>query len=145
MGIASVAVYSDADREALHVEFADEAYRLGPAAPAQSYLDVERVIGSAKRAGADAIHPGNGFLAENADFARRVVAEGLIWIGPHADAIDAMGDKLRARRTMQEAGVPFVPGTHHGAERRRRRPERGEGIRSPARAQSCRRRRRQGT
>jgi acetyl-CoA/propionyl-CoA carboxylase biotin carboxyl carrier protein len=110
MGIASVAVYSDADREALHVEFADEAYRLGPAAPAQSYLDVERLIDSAKRAGSDAIHPGYGFLAENADFARRVVAEGLIWIGPHADAIDAMGDKLRARLTMQKAGVPFVPG-----------------------------------
>ncbi|HET6275905.1 MAG TPA: acetyl-CoA carboxylase biotin carboxylase subunit [Candidatus Cybelea sp.] len=110
MGIASVAVYSDADREALHVELADEAHRLGPAAPAKSYLDVDRLIECAKHARADAVHPGYGFLAENGDFARRVVAEGLTWVGPHADAIDAMGDKLRARRAMQDAGVPFVPG-----------------------------------
>jgi acetyl-CoA/propionyl-CoA carboxylase biotin carboxyl carrier protein len=110
MGIASVAVYSDADRTALHVELADEAYRIGPATPAQSYLDAERLIECAQRAGADAVHPGYGFLAENADFARRVIAAGLTWIGPHPDAIDAMGDKLRARRAMQAAGVPFVPG-----------------------------------
>jgi acetyl-CoA/propionyl-CoA carboxylase, biotin carboxylase, biotin carboxyl carrier protein len=110
MGIASVAVYSDADRNALHVELADESYRLGPSAPALSYLDVDALIECARRAGADAVHPGYGFLAENAGFARRVVAEGLIWIGPHADAIDAMGDKLRARRAMAAAGVPFVPG-----------------------------------
>ncbi len=111
MGIATVAVYSDADREALHVELADEAYRLGPSAPGQSYLDAERLVECAKRSRADAVHPGYGFLAENAAFARRVVAEGLIWIGPHADAIDAMGDKLRARRAMEQARVPVVPGT----------------------------------
>ncbi len=111
MGIATVAVYSDADREAVHVELADEAYRLGPAAPAQSYLNVEKIIECARRFGADGIHPGYGFLAENGDFARRVVAEGLVWIGPHPGAIDAMGDKLRARRAMQEARVPVVPGT----------------------------------
>jgi acetyl-CoA/propionyl-CoA carboxylase, biotin carboxylase, biotin carboxyl carrier protein len=111
MGIATVAVYSDADRCALHVELADEAFRLGPAPSAQSYLDVEKLIECAHRSNADAIHPGYGFLAENGDFARRVVADGLVWIGPHADAIDAMGDKLRARRAMQEAHVPFVPGS----------------------------------
>jgi acetyl-CoA/propionyl-CoA carboxylase biotin carboxyl carrier protein len=110
MGILTAAVYSDADREALHVALADEAYRLGPAPAAQSYLDVEKLVACMHRAGADAIHPGYGFLAENAEFARRVVAEGLTWIGPHADAIDAMGDKLRARRAMRDAGVPVVPG-----------------------------------
>jgi acetyl-CoA/propionyl-CoA carboxylase, biotin carboxylase, biotin carboxyl carrier protein len=111
MGIATVAVYSDADRDALHVELADEAYRIGPAAAAQSYLDADRLIDAAWSSQAEAIHPGYGFLAENAGFARRVVAEGLVWIGPHADAIEAMGDKLRARRAMQEAHVPFVPGS----------------------------------
>jgi acetyl-CoA/propionyl-CoA carboxylase biotin carboxyl carrier protein len=110
MGIGTVAVYSDADRNALHVQLAGEAYRLGPPPPTQSYLDVERLIECARRSGADAIHPGYGFLAENADFARRVVAEGFVWVGPHADAIDAMGDKLRARRAMQAAHVPVVPG-----------------------------------
>ncbi len=113
MGIATVAVYSDADREAVHVELADESYRLGPAAPSESYLNVQKLIECAHHSAADAVHPGYGFLAENGEFARRIVAEGLVWIGPHADAIDAMGDKLRARRAMQEAGVPFVPGATH--------------------------------
>jgi acetyl-CoA/propionyl-CoA/long-chain acyl-CoA carboxylase, biotin carboxylase, biotin carboxyl carrier protein len=110
MGIESVAVYSDADREALHVRLADEAHGIGPASPAQSYLDGEKLIAVALQSEAEAVHPGYGFLAENAAFARRVVAAGLAWIGPHADAIDAMGDKLRARQAMRAANVPSVPG-----------------------------------
>jgi acetyl-CoA/propionyl-CoA carboxylase, biotin carboxylase, biotin carboxyl carrier protein len=110
MGIATVAVYSDADRGALHVALADASCHLGPAAPAQSYLNVERLIECAHRSGAQAVHPGYGFLAENAAFARRVVDEGLVWIGPHPEAIEAMGDKLRARRAMQQTSIPFVPG-----------------------------------
>jgi len=110
MSIATVAVYSEADRDGMHVRMADEAYLIGPAAPAASYLNVDVILEVAKRSGAQAIHPGYGFLAENSAFARRVVAAGLVWIGPHADAIDAMGDKLRARQAMAKADVPFVPG-----------------------------------
>jgi acetyl-CoA/propionyl-CoA carboxylase, biotin carboxylase, biotin carboxyl carrier protein len=110
MSIATVAVYSEADRDAMHVRMADEAYLIGPASPAQSYLNVDTILDVAKRSGAQAVHPGYGFLAENAAFARRVIAAGLTWIGPHPDAIDAMGDKLRARQAMAKAEVPFVPG-----------------------------------
>ena len=110
MDITSVAVYSEADREAPHVEECDEAYLIGPALASESYLSIEKIIGAAKEAGADAVHPGYGFLAENADFARALEDAGITFIGPPASAIDAMGSKTMAREVMEKAGVPIVPG-----------------------------------
>jgi acetyl-CoA/propionyl-CoA carboxylase biotin carboxyl carrier protein len=110
MGIASVAVYSEIDRDAPHVREADEAFLIGPAVPAESYLNVAKIIDTAKQAGAEAIHPGYGFLAENADFARACAEAGIVFIGPPPEAIEAMGSKTRAREIMAEAGVPIVPG-----------------------------------
>lgn len=111
MGIATVAVYSEADREALHVRMADEAYCIGPAAAKTSYLNIAGLISTAEAAQADAIHPGYGFLAENADFADTCASHGIVFIGPDAGAIKKMGDKAVARETMRQAGVPTVPGT----------------------------------
>src|SRR5271157_4265926 len=111
MGITSVAVYSDADKEALFAKYADEAYRIGPAPATQSYLNMQKVIDVAKESGADAIHPGYGFLAENPKFARACEEEGIKFIGPSSRVLELMGDKVTARREMIKAGVPVVPGT----------------------------------
>jgi acetyl-CoA carboxylase, biotin carboxylase subunit len=111
MGIRAIAVYSEADAGLPFVREADEAVLLGPAPPARSYLDIEAVIGAARQAGASAIHPGYGFLAEDPSFAARVLAEGLTWIGPPPAAIEQMGDKISARNLMEQAGVPVAAGS----------------------------------
>jgi 3-methylcrotonyl-CoA carboxylase alpha subunit len=112
LGVATVAVYSDADREALHVRLADEAIHIGPAAAQASYLNGEKILAAAQRAGAQAIHPGYGFLSENAGFAAACEAQGTVFIGPGSEAIAAMGSKAAAKRIMENAGVPLVPGYH---------------------------------
>jgi len=116
MGIPSVAVFSDADRASLHVLKADEAYPIGPAAAAESYLNSHKILEVAKRSGADAIHPGYGFLSENAKFAQACTDAGVKFIGPTAAAMELMGSKTRARKHMEIAGVPFVPGTSRGLD-----------------------------
>jgi acetyl/propionyl-CoA carboxylase alpha subunit len=111
LGLETVAVYSDADAHATHVRLADVAVRIGPPAPQDSYLNVDAILAAAASTGADAVHPGYGFLAERAAFARRVTDAGLVFVGPSPDVIEALGDKLRARRLARDAGVPVVPGT----------------------------------
>ena len=110
-GIESVAVYADSDRDALHVRLADEAYALGGTTAAESYLRIEKILDAAERSGADAIHPGYGFLSENAEFAQAVIDAGLTWIGPSPEAIDKLGDKVKARHIAEKVGAPLVPGT----------------------------------
>ncbi|POH60627.1 acetyl/propionyl/methylcrotonyl-CoA carboxylase subunit alpha [Arthrobacter glacialis] len=110
-GITSVAVYAEPDRDALHVRMADEAFALGGSTAADSYLVMEKILDAAKQSGADSVHPGYGFLAENADFAQKVIDAGLIWIGPSPAAIAALGDKVQARHIAEKVGAPLVPGT----------------------------------
>ncbi len=116
MDISSVAVYSDIDREALHARLADEAYHIGPTPATESYLNIEKLIEVAQSSGAEAVHPGYGFLAESAPFARAVTDAGLTWIGPHPEAIEQMGSKVESRRIMSGAGVPITPGTEDPIE-----------------------------
>lgn len=116
MDIKSVAVFSEADRTSLHVRYADEAYYIGKAPSSESYLNIEKIIETAKTCGADAVHPGYGFLSENSKFAQRCKEENIIFIGPSPEVIDQMGDKIKARETMKKAGIPVVPGTEGSVE-----------------------------
>ncbi|MBA4056938.1 MAG: biotin carboxylase, partial [Marivirga sp.] len=111
MGIKTVAVFSEADRNSLHVRYADEAILIGPPPSSESYLRMDNILDAARRTGADAIHPGYGFLSENEDFARLIETEGLIFIGPSAKAIELMGNKLAAKSAVAKFNVPLVPGT----------------------------------
>ena len=117
-GIGSVAVYADPDRDALFVRLADEAHSLGGATPAESYLDIAKIVKVAQDSGADSVHPGYGFLAENADFAQAVIDAGLVWIGPPPAAIDALGDKAKAKHIAERAKAPLAPGTKDAVIRR---------------------------
>ncbi|MDX6539240.1 MAG: acetyl-CoA/propionyl-CoA carboxylase, biotin carboxylase, biotin carboxyl carrier protein, partial [Gaiellales bacterium] len=116
LGIGTVAVYSEVDRNAAHVAYADAAYLIGGGAPAESYLNQQSILDAARKADAEAIHPGYGFLAENAGFARACAEQGRVWIGPPPEAIQAMGSKIEARERMRAAGVPIIPGVTAAVE-----------------------------
>ncbi len=116
LGIKTVAVYSEADRNSLHTQQADEAYLLGPAPPKESYLNLDKILEIAQVSGAQALHPGYGFLSENASFARRCEETGIRFIGPTPDVMEKMGDKIRARRLAQKAGLPVLPGTNEALD-----------------------------
>src|SRR5436305_9282210 len=131
MALQTVAVYSSADARALHVREADRAVAIGPARPSESYLRIEAIVDAAVRSGADAVHPGYGFLAENAAFARACRAAGLVFVGPSAEAIDAMGDKAGAKRLMRAAGVPCIPGVEGAGLDDERLAARAEAIGFP--------------
>ena len=138
-GVASVAVYAEPDRDALHVRVADEAFTLGGSTPGDSYLAVDKILDVARRSGADAVHPGYGFLAENAGFAQAVIDAGLIWIGPPPAAIDSLGDKVKARHIAQRAGAPLVAGTSDPSRTptRSSRSPRSTVSRSPSRRRTA--------
>ncbi len=139
-GLASVAVYADPDRDAPFVRLADEAFALGGTTAAESYLDIDKVIDAAQRAGADGIHPGYGFLSENADFAQAVIDAGLTWIGPTPQSIRDLGDKVTARHIATRAGAPLVPGHQRPGQRRRGgrwRSRRSTACRSRSRPRSA--------
>ena len=116
MNIRTVAVYSEVDRKSLHVRYADEAYPIGPAPSTESYLRIDRVLDAARRSGAEAIHPGYGFLAENAEFARACEDAGIVFIGPPVKAMELMGSKTAARHALVQAGLPVVPGADRNLE-----------------------------
>ena len=143
LGVEAVAVYSTADEDALHVRLADRAVRIGPPAAAESYLSIPALIAAAETTGCEAVHPGYGFLSENADFVRACEDNDLVFIGPPADVMERMGDKARAKTEMRAAGVPLVPGTE-GIAGPESRAGRGRGARLPRAAQGRGRRRRQG-
>src|SRR3974390_1398636 len=131
LGIATVAVYSDVDRTALHVLKADEAFPIGPAPPAHSYPRIDKILEVAKRSRAEAIHPGYGFLSENAKFAQACADAAVKFIGPTPQSMEMMGSKTRARQEMEKAGVPFVPGTSRGLQSREEGEQAAERIGYP--------------